>query len=43
VYFMALQVQAVDDASPPRTGMAQDTVDVTNVNENDLIIYDPAG
>jgi len=43
VYFMALQVQAVDDASPPRTGMAQVTVDVTNVNDNDPIINDPAG
>ena len=40
---MALQVQAVDDASPPRTGMAQVTVDVTNVNDNVPIISDPAG
>ena len=38
-----LQVQAVDDGPTPRTGMAQVTVDVTNVNDNVPIISDPAG
>jgi len=38
-----LQVQAVDDGPSPRTGMAQVTVDVTNVNDNVPIISDPAG
>lgn len=40
---MILQVQAVDDAAPPRTGMAQVTVQVTNINDNPPIITNPAG
>lgn len=40
---MILQVQAVDDASPPMTGMAQVIVQVTNINDNPPIITNPAG
>ena len=43
VLHMILQVRAVDDATPPRTGMAQVTVQVTNVNDNPPIITSPAG
>ena len=42
VLHMILQVRAVDDATPPRTGMAQVTVQVTNVNDNPPIISNPA-
>jgi len=41
--FYSFTVQAVDDGSSPRTGMAQVTVDVTNINDNVPIISDPAG
>ena len=40
---MILQVRAVDDAASPRTGMAQVTVQVTNVNDNPPVISNPAG
>ena len=40
---MVLQVQAVDDAASPLTGVAQVTVQVTNVNDNPPIITNPAG
>ena len=33
----------MDDASPPRTAMAQVTVDVTNVNDNVPMISNPTG
>ena len=32
----------MDDAAPPRTGMAQVTVQITNVNDNPPIINNPA-
>ena len=43
VTYDTIQVRAVDDATPPRTGMAQVTVQVTNVNDNPPIITNPAG